>query len=180
MESWRDHHRHHRPSDLYCFYRAGIKGSERVYGAQAARPMAAGRMAAGRYVAQAARPMAAGRFQPISGLEAAAERPAAAKGSRMEAAAEGSRIYPTSYHQNVQRKPSQATMLFQLDSIEMAAQRYFPTSQSWAPGQWAARAFLIAVLLIFLFGLGLLILGYMLIVKPDGTLTATYRAADSY
>ena len=30
----------------------------------------------------------------------------AAKGSRMEAAAGGSRIYPTSYHQNVQRKPS--------------------------------------------------------------------------
>ena len=70
---------------------------------------------------------------------------------------------------------AQATMLFQLDFIEMAAQRYFPTSQSWAPGQWAAGAFLIAVLLIFLFGLGLLILGYMLIVKPDGTLTVTYE-----
>ena len=59
---------------------------------------------------------------------------------------------------------------FEDDSTEMAAHGYFPTSQSWAPGQWETRAFIIAVLLIFLFCLGLFILGYMLIVKPDGTL----------
>jgi hypothetical protein len=70
---------------------------------------------------------------------------------------------------------AEATKRFVDDSTEMAAHGYFPTSQSWAPGQWAARAFIIAVLLIFLFGLGLLILGYMLIVKPDGTLTATFE-----
>lgn len=68
-----------------------------------------------------------------------------------------------------------ATALFQADSIKMAAMGYFPTSQSWAPGQWGAGAFIVAVLLIFLFGLGLLILGYLLIVKPDGTLTVTYE-----
>ena len=57
----------------------------------------------------------------------------------------------------------------------MAAHGYYPTSHSWAPGQWETRAFIIAVLLIFLFCLGLFILGYMLIVKPDGTLTATFE-----
>jgi hypothetical protein len=68
-----------------------------------------------------------------------------------------------------------ASALFEADSVEMAAHSYFPTSQSWAPGQWGAGAFIVAILLIFLFGLGLLILGYMLIVKPDGTLTVTYE-----
>ena len=29
-----------------------------------------------------------------------------------------------------------ATARFQADSVEMAAQGYFPTSQSWAPGQY--------------------------------------------
>jgi Uncharacterised protein family UPF0547 len=70
---------------------------------------------------------------------------------------------------------AEAAMRFQADSAEMAALGYFPISQSWAPGQWAAGAFIIAVLLIFLFGLGLLILGYMLIVKPAGTLTVTFE-----
>src|SRR5262245_23726508 len=70
---------------------------------------------------------------------------------------------------------TEATKRFQANSAEMAAHGYFPTSQSWVPGQWAVGAFIVAVLLIFLFGLGLLILGYMLIVKPDGALTVTYE-----
>jgi predicted Zn-ribbon and HTH transcriptional regulator len=70
---------------------------------------------------------------------------------------------------------AEAAKRFQANSAEMAAHGYFPTSQSWAPGQWAVGAFVVAVLLIFLFGLGILILGYMLIVKPDGTLTVTYE-----
>src|SRR4029078_12485998 len=57
----------------------------------------------------------------------------------------------------------------------MASENYFPTSQSWAPGQWSGRAFAIAILLMFLFGLGILILAYMLIVKPDGILTVAYE-----
>jgi len=70
---------------------------------------------------------------------------------------------------------AEATMRFQADSTLMAAGGYFPTSQTWAVGQWSARAYFGAVLLIVLFGLGILILGYMLIVKPDGTLTVTYE-----
>jgi hypothetical protein len=37
-----------------------------------------------------------------------------------------------------------ATALFRADSIKLAAENYFPTSQSWAPGQWGcsvARCF---------------------------------------
>lgn len=64
---------------------------------------------------------------------------------------------------------------FQADAIEMAAQGYFPTAQSWAAGQWSGGAFAVAILLIFSFGLGIFILAYMLIIKPDGALTVTYE-----
>jgi predicted Zn-ribbon and HTH transcriptional regulator len=56
----------------------------------------------------------------------------------------------------------------------MAAQGYFPTSQSWVPGQWGVGAFIIAFLLCFIL-IGILVVIYMLIVKPDGTLTVTYE-----
>jgi Uncharacterised protein family UPF0547 len=56
----------------------------------------------------------------------------------------------------------------------MAAHGYFPTSQSWAPGQWGAGAFFVALLLCFLL-IGFLALIYMLIVRPEGTLTVTYE-----
>ena len=70
---------------------------------------------------------------------------------------------------------AEAMRIFKAASIDMAADGYFPTSQSWASGQWSTGAFIVAVLLIFLFGLGILILAYMLIVKPDGTLTVTFE-----
>lgn len=70
---------------------------------------------------------------------------------------------------------AEAMRQFQADAINMAGESYFPTSQSWAPGQWSGRAFAVAILLIILFGLGIFILAYMLIVKPDGTLTVTYE-----
>jgi len=63
---------------------------------------------------------------------------------------------------------------FQADSIQMAADGYFPTSQSWAPGQWGFGAFIGALLLCVLL-IGFIALIYMLIVKPDGTLTVTYE-----
>jgi hypothetical protein len=82
---------------------------------------------------------------------------------------------PESFFETYKGSQPQAIRRFQADAIEMASKGYFPTSQSWAPGQWGAGAYIVAVLLIFLFGLGILILGYMLIVKPDGTLTVTYE-----
>ena len=78
-------------------------------------------------------------------------------------------------------KQHEATACFQAHSIVMAAEGYLPTWQSWAPGEWAREAYVVAVLLIFLFGMGILYLGYLLIVEPEGTLTVTYerRAATS-
>jgi len=78
-------------------------------------------------------------------------------------------------------KQREATACFQAHSIEMAAEGYLPTWQSWAPGEWAREAYIVAVLLIFLFGIGILFLAYLLIVEPEGVLTVTYerRAATS-
>jgi hypothetical protein len=78
-------------------------------------------------------------------------------------------------------KQREAAACFQAHSIEMAAEGYLPTWQSWAPGEWAREAYVVAVLLIFLFGVGILFLAYLLIVEPEGVLTVTYerRAATS-
>ena len=77
-------------------------------------------------------------------------------------------------------KQGEATALFQAACIEMATQAYFPTWQSWTPGEWARETYIFAVLLIPLFGIGILRLAYLLIVEPDGTLTVTYeRRAES-
>lgn len=73
------------------------------------------------------------------------------------------------------KNQSIAALVFQRDANMMAEHGYFPVAQSWAPGQRGAGAYLLGILLIFLFGLGLLILGYLLIVKPEGTLTVTYN-----
>ena len=67
-----------------------------------------------------------------------------------------------------------ATAAFQADAADMAAQGYFPTSQSWAPGTWGCGAFVGALFLCVVL-VGILIFVYMLIVKPDGTLSVTYE-----
>ena len=72
-------------------------------------------------------------------------------------------------------KRGEATAHLQADSVEMAAEGYFPTWQNWAPGERAREAYVVAALLIFLFGIGILILAYLLIVEPDGTLTVAYE-----
>jgi hypothetical protein len=71
---------------------------------------------------------------------------------------------------------SQSTALsrFQADSLKMAAMGYFPKSQSWASGQWAAGAFIVALLLCFVL-IGFLVFVYMLVVKPEGSLTVVYE-----
>ena len=67
-----------------------------------------------------------------------------------------------------------ATKQFQDDAIKMAAKGYVPTSQSWAPGAYGCGSFLFALLLCFLI-VGFLVFIYMLLVKPDGTLSVTYE-----
>ena len=68
----------------------------------------------------------------------------------------------------------EATTRFRADSEKMAAKGYFPTSQTWAPGSYGCGAFLVALLLCIII-IGILVFVYMLIVKPDGTLSVTYE-----
>ena len=56
----------------------------------------------------------------------------------------------------------------------MAQAGWFPTSQTYAPGTWSSTAFIVALLLCILL-VGILILIYLIVVKPDGTLVVTYE-----
>jgi len=71
-------------------------------------------------------------------------------------------------------RQEQATELFKKDSLTMATQGYSPTSQSYMPGSYGCGEFIIALLLCFIL-IGILIFIYMLIVKPNGTLSVTYE-----
>ena len=71
-----------------------------------------------------------------------------------------------------------AVAAFQSDASELADYGYRPISQSWAQGQWGAGAWIGALLLCIVL-IGLLVFAYMLIVKPDGTLTVTYQLAEA-
>jgi Flp pilus assembly protein TadB len=62
---------------------------------------------------------------------------------------------------------------FEREAPNLAQSGYTPTGQTWAAGQWGCGAFF-AALLLTVVGIGVLILLYMLIVKPEGTLTVTY------
>ena len=68
----------------------------------------------------------------------------------------------------------QAIAAYQTDSTLMSEQGYSPTAQSWAPGQYGCGAFLLSLLLCFLI-VGIIVFIYMLIVKPEGTLSVTYE-----
>ena len=73
------------------------------------------------------------------------------------------------------KQQADANKDFAKDAARLSREHYFPTTQSWAQGQWGCGAWLIAVACILLIGFGLLIIAYMLIVKPAGTLTVTYE-----
>lgn len=60
------------------------------------------------------------------------------------------------------------------DAASLEAQGYAPVSQSWGDGQWDGALFVLAVVL-SLFGIGLIVLAYMAVMRPDGTLLVTYR-----
>lgn len=68
----------------------------------------------------------------------------------------------------------EATRAFGVDAQKMAALGYFPTTQNWAPGAWGLGEFLLALILCFVL-VGFFVFVYMLLVKPDGTLTVTYE-----
>lgn len=73
------------------------------------------------------------------------------------------------------RSQQAAAPQMQADAERLAAAGYAPVAQSWAQGSWGAGAFILAIILILLFGLGLLLLLALLIWRPAGTLTVTYE-----
>jgi hypothetical protein len=71
------------------------------------------------------------------------------------------------------KQQADAVAAFRAEVKEFADAGYEPTSQSWALGQWGAGAFVVALLLCIIL-IGILVFIYMLVVKPDGTLTVTF------
>lgn len=69
---------------------------------------------------------------------------------------------------------SVAQAAFQQDAQTMAALGYAPTTQNYAPGAYSCGSF-IGALLLCLILIGIVVFIYMLIVKPDGTLSVTYE-----
>ena len=69
---------------------------------------------------------------------------------------------------------SQAIASYVMDAETLAQRGYAPTGQSWGEEQWDGGYFLLALVLC-LFGIGLILLAYMAIIRPDGTLCVTYR-----
>jgi hypothetical protein len=69
---------------------------------------------------------------------------------------------------------TEAVASFVKDAEMLAGRGYAPLGQSWGDGQWDGAYFLLALLL-SLFGIGLILLAYMAIIRPDGTLCVTYR-----
>jgi hypothetical protein len=76
------------------------------------------------------------------------------------------------------KQQKDANSRFSEEAQQFAVIGYSVSSQSWAQGQWGCGAWLVALVCILFVGLGLLILAYMLIVKPAGTLTVTYTLKD--
>jgi hypothetical protein len=75
-------------------------------------------------------------------------------------------------------RPEEAASDFANEAQIFALHGYLPVSQVWAPGAWNGITVALAVFL-SIFGVGLLILGYMLVASPDGVLTVVYRPSAS-
>jgi uncharacterized membrane protein len=69
---------------------------------------------------------------------------------------------------------SEAISKFKKDAVLMSSMGYTPTSQVWVAGKYSGMSFFLALLLCFVL-LGFLVFIYMLIVKPDGSLTVTFQ-----
>jgi hypothetical protein len=71
------------------------------------------------------------------------------------------------------KQQGDAVLAFETEAEAFAQYGYIPTSQSWASGQWGSSAFILALLLAIVL-IGILIFLYLLVVKPEGTLTVVY------
>ncbi len=71
-------------------------------------------------------------------------------------------------------KENEAISKFKKDAVSMASTGYSPVNQVWVTGQYSGSSFILALLLCFVL-VGFLIFIYMLVVKPEGSLTVTYK-----
>lgn len=73
-------------------------------------------------------------------------------------------------------KGSEATAIVasERDAIFLKTQGYYPIAQSYQQGQWGIGAFIFALILCVIL-IGVIALIYMVIVKPNGTLTVRYK-----
>ncbi len=76
---------------------------------------------------------------------------------------------PPIYVRAYEGKIADAMALFQKDAAHMAQGGYYPVAQSYAQGSWGSGAYILGLVLTFAFGIDLLILAYLIIVKPAGT-----------
>lgn len=74
--------------------------------------------------------------------------------------------------------PSEVEVLRSAEADLLAGQGYVQSSQSYLEGKWGFGSYLAALLLCFVV-VGFLILVYMLVMKPPGTLTVTYTRAEA-
>lgn len=69
---------------------------------------------------------------------------------------------------------NEATEVFERDRQQLAGQSWVAVSQSYVPGQWGTGAWVAAFALLILV-IGIIVLAYMIAVKPDGELVVTYE-----
>jgi len=67
-----------------------------------------------------------------------------------------------------------AAEIYKRDAKLMAQQNYYPVSQNWIPGSYGCGTFILALILSIVI-VGVLIFVYLILVKPDGTLSVTYE-----
>ena len=82
-------------------------------------------------------------------------------------------------HQNVlvrtyKGKQSEAIIAFQNDAAVLEHEGFEPSHQMWEDGKYGCAPFLLALFLSLLI-IGIPLLFYLIIVKPAGTLTVTYK-----
>jgi len=73
---------------------------------------------------------------------------------------------------------TKAQELFLKDAKKLAKKNYFPVSETYEQGTWGCGSFVLALLLCLIV-IGIIIFIYMIIVKPVGILTVTYKYAET-
>lgn len=108
------------------------------------------------------------------GLVIHGRRTAARKKARAERVEDDSGVLKPQLVRIYVGNQQEAVEAYQRDAALLGVQGYEATSQSWVPGAYSGGAFLVALLLCLVV-IGLLVFVYMLIVKPPGRLTVSYR-----